>query len=92
VRRRATIGRKTAKARHRKSGETATRPASSPLADLQAEVGAVSDQLAEARKQQTATALAEPMTCAPSLDHRYGRLESPVNFAEKRDQMVGHGV
>ena len=54
--------RKTSKAQHRKptrpkrsNAPTATRPASSTLADLQAQVSALTRELAEAREQRTAT-------------------------------------
>ena len=70
MRRRRTMGRKSAKAQHgsttkpkRNNAPTAARPASSTLADLQEQVGTLTRELAEARKQladaleqQTATA------------------------------------
>src|SRR5262249_32145367 len=62
VRRRRTMSRKPAKTQHastrkpkRYSTPTAARPASSPLADLQEQVSALTRELAEAREQQTAT-------------------------------------
>jgi len=62
VRRRGTESRKTSKTQHRKptrpkrsNSPTATRPASATVADLQAQVTALTSELAEAREQQTAT-------------------------------------
>jgi GAF domain-containing protein len=62
VRRPGTASRKPSKAQHRKptrpkrsNAPTATRPASSTLADLQAQVSALTRELVEAREQQTAT-------------------------------------
>jgi hypothetical protein len=62
VRRRRTITRKPAKAQHgsrtkpkRNNALTATRQASSTLADLQQQVSALAGELAEALQQQTAT-------------------------------------
>jgi two-component system, NtrC family, sensor kinase len=62
VRRRGTVKRKTSKTQHRKptrpkrsNAPTAARPASSTLADLQAQVSALTRELAEAREQQTAS-------------------------------------
>src|SRR6516225_2400706 len=58
VRRRRTMSRKPAKTRHsstakpkRNSAPTAARPGRSTVADLQEEVGALTRELAEARKQ-----------------------------------------
>jgi two-component system NtrC family sensor kinase len=62
VRRRGTESRKTSKTQHRKptrpkrsNSPTATRPASATVADLQAQVTALTRELAQAREQQTAT-------------------------------------
>ena len=62
MRRRGTISRKPAKTRHSKTAKpvrsnarTATRPASSTVADLQERVSALTRELAEALEQQTAT-------------------------------------
>jgi signal transduction histidine kinase len=62
VTRRGTVSRKPAKTQDRKpmrpkgsNAPTATRPAGSTLADLQAQVSALTRELAEAREQQTAT-------------------------------------
>jgi signal transduction histidine kinase len=62
VRRRRTTSRRPAKTRHgsttkpkRNNAPTAARRASSTLADLQEQVGALTRELAEAREQQTAT-------------------------------------
>src|SRR5215831_9691771 len=62
VRRRGTVSRKPAKPQHRKptrpkrsNSPTATRLASSTLADLQQKVSALTRELAEAREQQAAT-------------------------------------
>ena len=63
MRRRGTVSRKPAKPQLRKptrlkrsNAPTATSPASSTLADLQAQVSALARELTEAREQQTATA------------------------------------
>jgi hypothetical protein len=63
VKRRRTMSRKPAKTQHASTRKpkryrtpTAVRPASSTLADLQELVSALTRELAEARKQQTATA------------------------------------
>jgi hypothetical protein len=62
VRRRGTVSRRPSKTQHRKparpkrsNARTATRQASSTLADLQQQVSALTRELAEAREQQTAT-------------------------------------
>ena len=62
MRRRRTMSRKPAKTQRisatkpkRNNAPTAARPASSPLADLQEQVSALTRELAEAREQQTAT-------------------------------------
>ena len=62
MRRRGTESRKTSKTQHRKptrpkrsNSPTATRPASATVADLQAQVTALTRELAQAREQQTAT-------------------------------------
>jgi GAF domain-containing protein len=62
VRRRGTVRRRPSKTQHRKptrpkrsNARTATRQASSTLADLQQQVSALTRELAEAREQQTAT-------------------------------------
>jgi signal transduction histidine kinase len=63
VTRRGTVSRKPAKTQHRKptrlkrsNSPTATRPASASVAGLQAQVTALTGELAQAREQQTATA------------------------------------
>jgi hypothetical protein len=52
------MSRKPAKTQHASTTKPkrATRPASSPLADLQEQVNALTRELAEAREQQAATA------------------------------------
>ena len=62
MRRRGTVSRRPSKTQHRKptrpkrsKARTATRQASSTLADLQQQVSALTRELAEAREQQTAT-------------------------------------
>jgi len=59
VRRRGTESRKTSKTKptrpKRSNSPTATRPASATVADLQAQVTALTRELAQAREQQTAT-------------------------------------
>src|SRR5262245_51940031 len=62
VRRHRTMSRKPAKTQHgsttkpkRNNAPTEAQPASSTLADLQEQVGALTRELAEAREQQTAT-------------------------------------